>query len=99
MRSILSGLNRELARNKIGFGILDKNDTHFLDLRQTLDTVNSQLHREGIGVATKHASVLTIENKDLCWEKGSLGYSTPTVLQHTVLRGVQEHHDVMMVSQ
>ena len=105
LRSILSGLNREFARNKIRFGILDKNDTRFLDLHQTLDTINSQLHREGIGVATKHASVLTIEDEDLCWEKGSLGYSTPTVLQHTVffytgmhfvLRGVQEHHDLMV---
>ena len=69
LRSVLSGLNREFARNKIRFGILDKNDTCFLDLRQTLDTVNSQLHREGNGVATKHASILMIEDENLCWEK------------------------------
>ena len=69
------------------------------------DSVNSELHRAGIGVKTKSAEVLSKECEELCWEKGTLGFSTPTVLQHTVffyiglhfvLRGVQEQHDLMM---
>jgi hypothetical protein len=53
-------------------------------LRLSLVTVNSELHRAVIGVTTKSAEVLSKEFEELCWEKGSLGFSTPTILQHTV---------------
>ncbi len=101
----MSGLNREFANNKVEFGILEKVDRDFLDLRRTLDTVNSELHRDGIGVSTKHASTLSKEDEDMCWTKGTVSFSTLIVLQHTVffymglhfvLRGVQEHYDFLV---
>ncbi|XP_011408773.1 PREDICTED: uncharacterized protein KIAA1958-like [Amphimedon queenslandica] len=105
LRNLLSGLNREFVKNKVTFGIFDKNDHRFTELRNTLDSVNSQLHRDGIGVSTNHAEVLTVQDEDLCWEKGTLGVSSLTVLQHTVffyiglhfvLRSVQEQYDLMV---
>ena len=103
IRNLLHGISRELIKNKALFAILDKSDLHFRELNLTLDSVSSELHRTGIGVNKKSAQVISTDLEDLCWEKGSLGTSSPTVLQHTiffyiglhfVLRGVQEQHDL-----
>jgi hypothetical protein len=59
----------------------------------------------GVGVKKDSAKVITLEEEDLCWEKGTLGTTTPRILQHTVffylglyfvLRGVQEQHDLLL---
>uniref|UniRef100_A0A1X7VUV0 Tyr recombinase domain-containing protein n=1 Tax=Amphimedon queenslandica TaxID=400682 RepID=A0A1X7VUV0_AMPQE len=50
IRSLLSGIGRELADNKVPFNIMDGNDLHFQDLNHILDTINSKLHRDGVGV-------------------------------------------------
>ena len=78
IRSLLSGISREITNNNLKFNILNKSGLYC-----TLDSVNSKLHRAGIGVKTKSAEVLSKECEELCWEKGTLGFSTPTVLQHT----------------
>ena len=105
IRSLLSGIGRELADNKVPYNTLDGNDHRFQDLNCTLDTINSQLHHDGVGVSVKKAEVITKEVEQLCWDKGTLGISSPTVLQHTiffylglhfVLRGVQEQHDLLV---
>ena len=101
IRSLLSGLNRMLRANKAPFSILDKGDSRFRPLLNTMDTISSDLHREGIGAERKSAGVITPEDEDKMWEDGALGLSPPKVLQHTVffymglhflLRGVQEQH-------
>ena len=40
IRSLLSGIGRELADNKVPYNILDGNDLRFQDLNRTLDTIN-----------------------------------------------------------
>ena len=105
IKSLLSGINRELAKNKADFSIMDRSDRRFRELHLTLDSVSSKLHRNGVGVDKKNAKVISKDLEDLCWEKGSLGTSSPTVFQHTVffyigsqfvLRGVQEQHDLLV---
>ena len=56
--SLLSGLNRILKELKATFSILDKSNPAFRELLLTLDTVTSDLHQEGVGVAKKSASVI-----------------------------------------
>lgn len=105
IRNLLSGLNRELLKNKADFSILDRNDVRFRELHLTMDSVSSKLHRAGIGISRKHAEVISVEMENLFWEKGSLGTSSPVVFQHTVffyvglqfvLCGVQEQHDLQV---
>ncbi len=105
IRSILSGLNRILKDSKVPFSILNKTDQHFSDLQRTLDSITSDLHREGVGLAKKSATVITFQHEYLFWEKGILGLDTPKALQRAVfyyvglqfvLRGIQEHHDLQV---
>ena len=68
MRSILSCLNRIFKDSKAPFSIFDINPS-ICDLQLTLDTVTSDLHREGVGINKKSALVITIEHEELLWEK------------------------------
>ena len=45
--NLLSGINREISKNRADFSIIDKNDRRFRELRLTLDSVSSDLHRTG----------------------------------------------------
>ncbi len=65
IRSILSSLNRILKDSKVPFSILNKTDQHFSDLQRTLDSITSDLHREGVGLAKKSATVITFQHEDL----------------------------------
>ena len=103
--NILSGLNREMTKNKVQFSVMDKTDRRFRELHLTLDSVCSELHRSGVGTSRNSARVISAEHEALFWEKGALGSTSPTVLQHTVffyvgmqcvLRGVQEQHDLQI---
>lgn len=105
IRNLLSGINRELTKNKIDVAMLDKSDRRFQELHLTLDTISGELHRAGIGVKKESAKVITLEDEDKCWKEGTLGTSSPKTLQHTVffylglyfvLRGVQEQHDMLL---
>ena len=69
----------------------------------TLDTISSDLHRQGIRAQHKHASVITVDDENVLWEQGKFGDTSPRVLQHTVffycglqfcLRGTQEQYDM-----
>ena len=104
LRSLVSGLNRELQRNGAPFSVLDKSDGRFRALLKTLDTLSCELHREGIGAGKKSAKVVDSEHEMLFLEKNLLGVSTPKLLQRTVffyvgfnfvLRGVQEQYDLV----
>ena len=102
--SLLSGINHVMQSNKVPFSVLDRSNVHFRELLNTLDTLSSQLHKDGVGVTRHSAPVITPEHEELFWEKGLLGYSSPKVLQHTVffymglnfvLRGIQGQHDLV----
>ena len=84
IRSILSGLNRVLKEAKSPSSILDKSDHRFCELLLTLDTVTSDLHREGIGVTKKSAQVISFEHEELLWKRNVLGWDTPKKLQRAV---------------
>ena len=65
----------------------------------TMDSLSSDLHSKEIGVQRRSTEIITIEDEDLFWAKGSLGSGSPQMLQHTVFfyiglqfchRGVQE---------
>ena len=103
--SLVSGIQRAMQANKVPFLLLDRSDDRFRELHLTLDSVSSDLHRQGVGAVRKSAAVISSEDEDLFWEKGLLGTTSPAVLQHTVffyvglhfvLRGVQEQHDFLV---
>ena len=96
---VVSGLNRVLQGNKAPFSVLDKGDARFRDVLKTLDSLSSDMHRQGIGATKNSAKVIEYEHEDIFWQKSLLGCSTPMVLQRTVfvyvglnfvLRGVQD---------
>lgn len=104
LRSLVCGLNRVLQNNKAPFSVVDKNDHRFRDLLKTLDSLSSDLHRQGVGAIKHSAKVIDPNHEDVFWREGLLGYSTPKILQRTVffyvglnfvLRGVQEQHDLV----
>ena len=47
IKNLISGL---LQGNKAPFSILDRHNTRFCKFSDTLDSVSSKLHKEGIGV-------------------------------------------------
>ncbi len=105
IRSILSGLNRILKESKAPFSIFDKSNPAFRELQLTLDTVTSNLHREGLGVSKNSATVISSEHEDLFWDKDIFGFKSPKALQRAVfysvglqfvLQGVIEHHDLQV---
>ena len=74
------------------------------DLLKTLDTLCSDLHKQGIGSTKSNEKVIELGDEDIFWQKGLLGFSMPKLLQCTVLfyaglnfvlRGVQEQHDLI----
>ena len=84
LRSLVSGFNRILHSNRASFSVLDKGDPRFRDLLKILDTLTSELNRQGIGATKNSAKVIEAEHEDLFWEISLLGYSTPKLLQRTV---------------
>ena len=104
LRSLVCGLNRVLQRNKAPFSVVDKSDHRFRDLIKTLDSLSSDLHRQGVGAVKHSAKVIDPKHEDVFWREGLLGYSSPKVLQRTVffyvglnfvLRGIQEQYDLV----
>jgi len=101
--SLLSGLNHILKGNGAKFSILDKGDPGFRELLLTLDSVTSNLHRQGIGARRKSAPIVSRKHENILWEKGLLGFDDLKALRraaffhvglHFVLRDVEEHHNL-----
>lgn len=63
IRPLLGALNRIYKESKTPFYLTDKSNAAFTELHFTLDRVASDLHREGIGVEKKTASVKSIEHE------------------------------------
>ena len=62
---LLCGLYRVCKGNGVPFNFLDKADSRFRDLHNTLDTVFSTLHAQGVGADKKSAPAISIEDEDL----------------------------------
>ena len=77
LRSLLSGINRILKANKAPFLIFNKEDPVFCNMMLTMDPLSSDLHSKGIGAQKRSAEIITIEDEDLFWAKGSLGSGSP----------------------
>ena len=58
LRSLICVLNRVLQSNKAPFSVVDKSDYRFRDLLKTLDSLSSELHRQGIGAVRHSAKVI-----------------------------------------
>ena len=71
------GLYRICKSNGVPFNFLDKADSRFMELHNTLDTLFSSLHAQGVGAEKKSAAVITEEDEKLMWEKGVLSYDNP----------------------
>ena len=83
LRSLVSGIQRSMQAKKAPFLLLDRSDTRFRELHLTLDSVSSDLHRQGVGATRKSAAVISVKDEMCFWEKGILGTSSPAVLQNT----------------
>ena len=86
--------------------VLNKADSRFRELATTLDSISSDLHRQGIGAKKHSAPAIQLEHETTLWDLGFLGMSSPKLLQCTVfflfffyfglnfvLRGIQEQYD------
>ena len=103
LRQILAAFQRMLRSNKVPLNIFDKHDLRFSELRNTLDTVSVSLRKQGIGAEVCHAAVISLEDENLIWESGVVGFEPPeallravfvTVGMHFSLRGGQEHYEL-----
>ncbi len=84
LHHLCSGIMRFLRWN--GLPALDLfNDPEFAEFRATLDAEMKRLQAEGVGMKTKQAEPLTEADKEILWEKGLLGDSTPRTLLDTVI--------------
>ena len=86
--TLRSQLNHTLQSNDASFSVLDKNNPQLRDLIKTLDTVSSSLRKDGIGASKHSAPIINPKHKDLFWERGLLGSSSPKVFQYTVFFNV-----------
>ena len=64
--------------------LFDKTDVRFRGLRGTMESVFQTLHKEGLGVEVKHASLVAVEEEEKLWETKTLGDHNPEVLLRTV---------------
>ena len=98
--AILCGLYRISRSNGVPFNFIDKSNTRFLALHNTLDSLFSKLHADGVGAIKKSAPVITTEDERLLLDKKVMSFEDPKSLVffyaglHLCLRGVQEHHDL-----
>ena len=100
--SLLCGLYRITRSNDVPLNFIDKNNSDFRSLHQTLDYHFSELHSEGVGADRKSGSVISFEDEEILWAKKLLSYDNPkSLLQRMLfycvglnfcLRGGQEHH-------
>ena len=74
---ILCGLQRIMRRNNSHpFDIFDKKDVRFRRFHGTMETTYQNLHKEGVGVEIRHASIIS-EEEAILWERQILGCHSP----------------------
>ena len=101
--AICTGLLRYIRERRPETNIIK--DPQFDGFRRTLNGEMKRLQSSGLGVKRKQAELISIEEKNLLWEKGCLGDSDPQTLLDTVLflcgvhfalRSGQEHHNLSL---
>ena len=82
---ILCALQRIMRQtNRHPFDIFDKKDVRFRCFHGTMETTYQNLHKEGIGVEIKHASIISEEEEAILWEQQILGCHSPKALVRAV---------------
>ena len=102
---ILCALQRIMRRtNRHPFNIFDKKDVRFRRFYGTMETTYQNLHKVGIRVEIKHASIRS-EEEAILWEQQILGFHSPKALVKAVfflngkifcLRGGKEHRELKL---
>ena len=81
LQSLLSGLLRYMRERRGDTpDFLSKKDVRFQDLRGTLESTFSELHKKGVGAEVKR----TKEEEDQLWRAGMMGVDTPKQLLNAV---------------
>lgn len=97
---ICCGLQRHLRNNDINKQIMLTSNTAYSYFHRALDAKCKELTRRGIGIHTKQADALTLEDEERIWQKGVFGDDSAECLIHTLyyyncklfgLRGRDEH--------
>ena len=101
---ILCGLQRIMCHNNSHpFDIFDKKDVRFRHFYDTMETTYQNLHKEGVGVEIRHASIISEEEEVILWEWQILGCHSPKALVRAFffrngkkfcLRGGKEHREL-----
>lgn len=65
------------SKNPVCPNFLDKKDSNFKQLHNSLDLLFNRLHSEGIGRQIKKAEIISIEDEKKLWESGILNTTTP----------------------
>ena len=101
---LLTGLLRFMRSiTKSAPNFMDKKDTRFAPLHNTLDHHYHKLHTVNIGTQPKRAEIFTKEEESLLLEAGTLGLDIPQALLNAVfflngknfcLRGGEEHQSL-----
>ena len=61
---------------------LDRKDVQFKKLHGTRDYVFRDLHENGVGTAKKSVEIITEENENQLWERGTLNMTPITLFKH-----------------
>ena len=74
------------SQNPAAPNFLDRSDHRFVELHHVCHTLfRQQLHRDGIGSATKETSIITKEEENKLWPSGILGLHHPKALLRTLI--------------
>ena len=74
------------SQNPAAPNFLDRSDHSFVELHHVCHTLfRQQLHRDGIGSATKETSIITKEEENKLWPSGILGLHHPKALLRTLI--------------
>ncbi len=78
IKRYMKGLNPNVPN------FLNEEDSRFIGLRGTRDTISRNLRTEGVGASVKHTAIITQDEEDNLWTAGVLGVDNPTALLNTV---------------
>ena len=70
--------------NRHPFDIFNKKDVRFRCFHGIMETTYQNLHKEGMGVEIKHASIISEEEEAILWEQQILGCHSPKALVRAV---------------
>ena len=101
-------LHEIITSIQLHFHLLGKNyrfllQEQFAPIRNTLDNLMQSRARQGLGSIKNKADIITLEEENLMWSKGVLGFDDPDVLVSTIvylfglnfaLRAGQEHRNL-----